>query len=121
GLVLKETLKPVIAGLGFNVTDLGTHTEETVDYPDFGRRVAQEIETGRIDKAVIICGTGIGISIAANRNRAARAALCHDVYTAEMARKHNDANILALGARVLSDKMAKEITTAFLTTEFEGG
>ncbi len=121
GFALKEVLKCEIEALGFVCLDLGVHEEKAVDYPDMGMLAAKKVATGEVEKAVIICGSGIGISIAANRHPAIRAALCHDAYTAEMARKHNDANILALGARVVSEATAKDCLKAFLSTSFEAG
>lgn len=121
GFDLKTTLVRELEQMGYRVLDLGTNGPDSVDYPDFGRKVAAAIAGGQAGKGVAICGTGIGISIAANRQPGIRAALCHDVLTARLARQHNDANILALGARVIGAEMAKDCLKAFLTTEFEGG
>jgi len=121
GFPLKQELKNYIQDLGHEVTDLGTDSEESVDYPDFGFAIGNALTGGNADVGIIVCGTGIGISIAANRNPAVRAALCHDGLTARMARQHNDANVLALGARVTGIETAKDCVVAFLTTEFEGG
>lgn len=121
GLPLKEVLKAEAEALGYRVVDLGTNGPQSVDYPDFGQRAAAAVAEGQAGKAVICCGTGIGISIAANRNPAARAALCHDATTARLAREHNDANILALGARVVGEEVAKECLRVFLSTAFAGG
>ncbi len=121
GFDLKTLLIPEIAALGFEVLDLGTKGPESVDYPDFAQKLALAIEAGQVARGVLICGTGIGISIAANRHRGVRAAVCHDATTARLARQHNDANVLALGARVLGTEVAKECLKIFLSTEFEGG
>ena len=121
GFALKEALRRELATLGWRVTDLGTDGPERVDYPDFGQAMREEIAAGRAALGVIICGTGIGIAIAANRNPAVRAAVCHDVSTARLSRQHNDANVLALGSRVVSEEVAKECLRVFLETAFEGG
>lgn len=101
--------------------DLGTHSEDSVDYPDFGHRVGAAIGSGALQRAVIICGSGIGISIAANRHKGCRAALCTSVTMARLARFHNDANVLALGARLTGETEALDIIEAFLDTKFQGG
>ncbi len=121
GVALKASLIPVAEGLGFRVLDLGTNSDASVDYPDYGTKAAQAIVAGDAQFGVIICGSGIGISIAANRVAGARAALCHSGLAASLSRQHNDANILALGARLIGDGEAKECVTRFLTTDFEGG
>src|SRR5690606_38916259 len=100
---------------------LGTDSTASVDYPDFGRRLARTVAEGKVRRGVIICGTGIGISIAANREPKVRAALCHDATSARLARQHNDANVLALGARLVGVEVARDTLRAFLETEFEGG
>jgi ribose 5-phosphate isomerase B len=121
GFELKGDLARELAELGFEPLDLGTHGRESVDYPDFGAAMGQAIAEGRAPRGVVVCGTGIGISIAANRNPAVRAALCHDTTTARLARQHNDANVLAIGARTTGAETAKDILRAFLDTPFEGG
>lgn len=121
GFDLKQALKSELETEGFEVLDLGTHNGDSVDYPDFGKALADAIEKGTAARGVLVCGTGIGISIAANRNPAVRAALCHDVTTARLARQHNDANVLVLGSRIVGASVAAEALHAFLTTEFEGG
>jgi ribose 5-phosphate isomerase B len=121
GYELKTVLKDELIRMGYEVIDLGTQGPASVDYPDFGAAAARAIAEGRAQRAVIVCGSGIGISIAANRNPAARAALCHDAAAARLARRHNDANILALGARTTGVETAKDCLRAFLTTPFEGG
>lgn len=121
GFEYKDVLKRQLTDWGFDVLDLGTDSTVSVDYPDFGRRLSKVIAEGKARRGVIVCGTGIGISIAANREPAVRAALCHDVTTARLARMHNDANVLALGARTTGIEVARETLRAFLDTEFEGG
>jgi len=121
GYVLKEALKPVIEKAGLTVLDLGCNGPESVDYPDFADAMAAAIKDGRAVRGVLVCGTGIGISIAANRHGHIRAALCHNTTTARLAREHNDANVLALGERVTGIEVAKDCLTTFLNTAFEGG
>ena len=121
GYPLKELLKTELEARGFTVRDLGTHSEESVDYPDFGQAVGEAVAGGDAARGVIICGTGIGISIAANRIAGVRAALCHDATTARLAREHNDANVLARGARLLGPEVAMDCLRAFLDTDFPGG
>jgi len=121
GYELKSVLLPELRALGFDVLDLGTNGPESVDYPDFAEKVAAAIETGKARFGVLICGTGIGMSIAANRHRKVRAALCHDVTTARLARQHNDANVLTLGGRLIGTEAAKDCLKTFLSTSFEGG
>ena len=118
---LKAALKSDLAGLGYKVLDLGPMTADSVDYPDFGHALAQSITDGKAKAGVAICGSGIGISIAVNRHAGLRAALVHDAETAKLTRQHNDANVLALGARSTSPETAKGIVRAFFETEFEGG
>ena len=117
GFDLKQILAAYLAELGYEMLDLGTGGPESVDYPDFGKAVAAE----KARFGVVVCGTGIGISIAANRNPQVRAALCHDHMTAELSRRHNDANILALGSRIIGVEVAKDCLRTFLTTPFDGG
>jgi ribose 5-phosphate isomerase B len=121
GIELKKILIPEIAGLGHQAVDLGTHTTESVDYPDFADAACKKILSGEAKWGVIICGSGIGIAIAANRHKGIRAAVCHSGLGAELSRRHNDANILALGARLIGVEEAKECLRRFLSTEFEGG
>lgn len=121
GYELKNALKSVLAERGIPVLDLGAHDGGAVDYPDMAGALAAALGDGRASRGVLVCGTGIGISIAANRHRHVRAALCHDVTTARMARQHNDANVLALGARVVGANVAIDCLAAFLDTPFEGG
>ncbi len=121
GVELKAALKTDLLGLGFQVLDLGTATADSVDYPDFGHALARSIAEGKAKAGVAICGSGIGISIAANRHAGVRAALVHDEATAKLARQHNDANVLALGARSTPPDVARQVMRTFLATEFEGG
>ena len=121
GYDLKEEIKKYLEDKGFAVLDKGTNSKESVDYPVFGESVAETVAKGEADRGIVICGTGIGISISANKVKGIRAALCTNEYMAKMARKHNDANVLALGARVLGVDLALSIVDAFLNTEFEGG
>ena len=121
GYELKNTLKAAIEGHGLKVLDLGPHNSDSVDYPDMAATLAGALAEGRAFRGVLICGTGIGISIAANRHRHLRAALCHDVTTARLARQHNDANVLAMGSRVVGPNVARDCLEAFLDTPFEGG
>jgi ribose 5-phosphate isomerase B len=121
GVSLKDNLKPLIERLQAKITDLGTNGPASVDYPDFAHTLARGVAEKRFDVGILVCGTGIGMSIAANRHREIRAALCTDPYSARMTRLHNDANVLCLGARVIGEGLAEEIVTAFLTTSFEGG
>ncbi len=121
GFELKSVLAKELETAGYAVLDLGTYGPESVDYPDFAVALAQVVELGKVDRGVLVCGTGIGISIAANRNPAVRAALCHDETTARLAREHNDANVLALGARTTGEDVAKACLRTFLTTDFPGG
>jgi ribose 5-phosphate isomerase B len=121
GYELKTALLPELKALGFEVLDLGTNNAESVDYPNFANAVADALGNGRAERGLLICGTGIGMSIAANRHRHVRCALAYDVTTAQLARQHNDANVLALGARVLGFETAKACLRTFFTTAFDGG
>lgn len=121
GFELKELFKTILGDRGFQVLDLGTNSTDSVDYPKFGQAMAAAIASGQVSRGVIICGSGIGISIAANRNPAVRAAVCHSGLSAKLARQHNDANVLALGARLIGVETALDCLDQFLTTEFEGG
>ena len=117
----KEKLKYFLRQKGYEVLDIGTNSSESVDYPKFGHSVANMVANKIADKGIVICGSGIGISIAANKVKGIRAALCTSCEHAEMSRKHNDANILALGARMTDYELLESITTVWLDTEFEGG
>ena len=120
GFTLKSELIGLLKKKGYMTDDLGTYSEDSVDYPDFGRKAAEAVLADG-NPGIIICGTGIGISIAANRVKGIRAALCHCPEYAELARKHNDANILALGGRFVDPDTAERIIDTFLNTGFEGG
>ena len=121
GFKLKQVLKNYLMHQGWDVLDLGCDSEKSVDYPDYGFMVADKVANGEVKFGLVICGSGIGISIAANRNNKARAALCYSAEIAKLSRQHNDANILALGSRFTSDEDAKKYLDVFLSTEFEGG
>ncbi|QNE32591.1 ribose 5-phosphate isomerase B [Sphingomonas sp. NBWT7] len=120
-VALKATLAAWLRDAGHDVTDLGPATDARVDYPDYGYRLAQAIAGGSAARGIALCGSGIGISIAVNRHPAARCALVAEPLSAALAREHNDANVLALGARLVGEDMAKACITAFLTTAFAGG
>lgn len=121
GTALKQILIEDLHEAGFNVLDMGTCGSESVDYPDFGYAVANAVAGGEAQLGVVVCGSGIGISIAANRNPAIRAALCTNGLMARLARQHNDANVLALGERLTGTDMARDILKEFLATPFDGG
>lgn len=121
GAELKDILKQDLVEKGFDVLDLGTHGAEPVDYPDMADAMAAALADGRADRGLVLCGTGIGISIAINRYRHVRAALCHNGLTARLARAHNDANVLALGGRIIGVELARDCLDEFLKTPFDGG
>jgi len=121
GVNLKTRLAVVLAEAGHQLLDFGTDGPESVDYPDFAHAVCAAVAEKRADFGLLVCGTGIGMSIAANRNPAIRCALVHDVTTARLTRQHNDANVLALGARITGEEVALDILKTFLATKFEGG
>lgn len=121
GFELKNLLRDELKASGYPVVDLGTNGPESVDYPDFGRRLAEQVAGGQARFGIAVCGSGIGISIAANRVTGCRAALVHDALTARLARDHNDANVLAMGARVIGVDTAKDCMKIFLETPFSGG
>jgi RpiB/LacA/LacB family sugar-phosphate isomerase len=121
GLDLKDKIIKFLQEAGQSVSDFGTHNRDSVDYPDYGIPVAQAVSEGKIERGILICGTGIGMSIVANKFPGVRAALCYDPFTAKVSRLHNDANVLVLGERVLEEKTALEIVRLWLTTEFDGG
>ena len=120
GYELKASLKSMLGEMGLEVVDLGTDGPESVDYPDFADAMAEAIGSGRAARGILVCGTGIGIAMAANRHRNIRAATCHDTTDARLARQHNDANVLALGARTTGPEVAEDCVRVFLNTEFEG-
>ncbi len=121
GLNLKTQLKADLEEAGYDVLDLGTNGPESVDYPDFGYALAKAIEEGKAERGVLVCGSGIGISIAANRNPAVRAAPVTNSLTAKLARQHNDANVVCFGERLVGSEIARDAMKVFLETEFEGG
>ena len=120
GLELKRELLGVAAELGYEVVDVGTHTNDSTDYPDYAHQVASAVARGE-GLGLLVCGTGLGMSMAANRHAGVRAAVCGDVFSASMARQHNDANLLCIGSRVVGAGLAAEILKAFLNATFEGG
>jgi ribose 5-phosphate isomerase B len=121
GFQLKETIKEHLIKNGYTITDIGVYNTDSVDYPDYGKRAAEMVANKESDRGIIICGTGIGISIAANKVNGIRCALCTNEFMAKMSRMHNDANMLALGERVLGKGIALDIVDIWLSTEFEGG
>ena len=121
GIHLKEVLKQHLAERGIEFLDAGTYTEESCDYPDIALKVCQKITTGNAERGILVCGTGIGMSMAANKVKGIRAALCGDVFSATMSREHNNANVVCLGERVLGAGLATCILDAWLDTEFAGG
>ena len=118
---LKEILKEALVTRGLAVTDVGAHDETAVDYPDIGRLVAEKVSTGEFSRGILLCGTGLGMSMVANRYPHVRAALCNDLFSAAMSRCHNDANILVMGGRVVGDILALEILDTWLKTRFAAG
>ncbi len=121
GFALKSQLKGELATMGFEILDLGTEGLASVDYPDFADALAAAMKDGRAQRGVLVCGTGIGVSMAANRHGHVRAAVVHDASSARLTRQHNDANVLCLGARLIGPDVAKDCLKVFLTTDFEGG
>jgi len=121
GVDLKARIVELIGEAGHDVRDLGPEDTTSVDYPDFAHAVADAVAANEADWGILICGTGIGMSLAANRHSQVRAALCHDAFTAEMARRHNDANVLCIGARSTGPGVAEQMVRIFLETAFEGG
>lgn len=121
GFELKNLLRDELKSQGYDILDLGTNSSDSVDYPDFGRQLGETVGSGKAKFGVAVCGSGIGISIAANRIPGCRAALCTDSLMARLSRQHNDANVLALGARLIGPDAAKDCLKAFLSTDFEGG
>ncbi|MFS0862989.1 ribose 5-phosphate isomerase B [Fredinandcohnia sp. 179-A 10B2 NHS] len=121
GLVLREEIKGLMDELGIEYEDFGCECSTSVDYPDYALPVAKKVAAGEFDRGILICGTGIGMSIAANKVNGIRCALVHDVFSAKATREHNDSNILAMGERVIGPGLAREIAQAWLTTEFLGG
>jgi len=120
GFELKEHLVGFVAGLGHAVTDLGTHDEDPVDYPDYAAAVGRAVASGRAVRGIVVCGSGAGAAIAANKIRGVRCALAHDTYSAHQSVEHDDANVLALGSRVIGRALAEEVTASFLSARFSG-
>jgi ribose 5-phosphate isomerase B len=121
GVDLKEQIVAVVREAGHELRDLGPADSSSVDYPDYAHALAKAVASGEAERGILICGTGIGMSMAANRHSRIRAALCHDAFTAEMARQHNDANVLCIGARTTGPGVAEQMVRIFLDTDFEGG
>jgi|UniRef100_A0A7C4EL38 ribose 5-phosphate isomerase B len=121
GFELKEFLSHFVKEMGHEVIDMGTGSNSSVDYPDYAEAVSQAVSEGKVDRGILICGTGIGMSIVANKFRNVRAALCNELYSAKMSRLHNDANVLAIGGRIVGKDLAKEIVNVWINTPFEGG
>ena len=121
GIILRREIIQLLAELGIEYVDFGPDSDESVDYPDFASPVANGVALGNFDRGILICGTGIGMSIAANKVKGIRCALVHDVFSAKATRQHNDSNILAMGERVIGPGLAREIVATWLNTTFEGG
>lgn len=121
GTVLRNEMKDLLEEMEIDYVDTGCEGTESVDYPDFALPAAQRVAKGEFDRAILICGTGIGMSISANKVKGVRCALVHDVFSAKATRKHNDSNVLAMGERVIGPSLAREIAKTWLETEFEGG
>ena len=121
GIGLKADVSRLLQSLNIEIEDLGPQDAKSVDYPDYAHLLARAVSDGRIERGILICGSGIGMSMAANRHPGVRAALCHDAYTAEMARRHNDANVLCIGERTTGPGVAEQIVRVFIDTDFEGG
>jgi ribose 5-phosphate isomerase B len=121
GFELKELIVQFLGELGHEVESVGCHSLESVDYPDFADKVCTAVRTETCDCGILVCGTGIGMSIAANRHKEIRAALCHEAFTARMSREHNNANVLCLGGRVIGPEIALDIVRTWVETEFAGG
>lgn len=121
GFAAKEQIAALVQSMGHEVTDHGTHSTESCDYPDLALAVAESVAHGRADRGILICGSGIGMSIMANKVRGVRAALCYDAFAAEMSRRHNDANILCIGSDRVSETVLADMVRGWVTTDFEGG
>jgi ribose 5-phosphate isomerase B len=121
GFLLKEEIKKLLTEENIAFEDFGTHSIASVDYPDIAKKVGEAVAAGQYTRGILICGTGIGISIAANKIKGIRAALCHDVFSAKMTREHNDTNVLAMGERVIGPGLARMIVSTWLATDFVGG
>jgi ribose 5-phosphate isomerase B len=118
---MKEKIKAYIIEIGVDIEDVGAYSEDSVDYPDFGIKVASSVSKGKFKRGILLCGTGIGMSMVANKFPHVRAALCNDLFSAGMSRRHNNSNILVMGGRVIGETLAMEILKAWLETPFDGG
>jgi len=121
GYPMKEKVKAFLQDRGITVEDVGTHSQESVDYTDFGKRVASQVSQGTFQRGILICGTGLGMSMVANRFTGVRAALANDLFSAIMSRRHNDSNVLVMGGRLIGDGLALQLVETWLETPFEGG
>ena len=121
GFALKEEIAKYLTEAGYDVLNLGTNSAESVDYPEYGKKCAEAVVSGQAERGIVVCGTGIGISMAANKIKGIRAALCTDYFSAKYTRLHNDANVICLGGRTIGPGSACELVEVFLNTEFEGG
>jgi ribose 5-phosphate isomerase B len=121
GINIREEIKQQMEEMGIEYEDFGCDCDTSVDYPDYALPVAEKVAAGEFDRGILICGTGIGMSIAANKVKGIRCALVHDVFSAKVTRQHNDSNIIAMGERVIGPGLAREIAKAWLTSDFEGG
>jgi ribose 5-phosphate isomerase B len=121
GFAMKERVKGFLQGKGFTVEDVGTHDEDSVDYTDFGKEVSRRVSDGTFERGLLVCGTGLGMSMTANRYKGVRAALANDLFSAIMSRRHNDSNILVLGGRLIGDALALQLVETWLETPFDGG
>ena len=121
GYELKENIKKYLESRDIEIVDLGTYSEESVDYPAFGKACGDAVASGKADRGIVCCGTGIGISMAANKFKGIRAALCGDVFSAKMSKEHNNANVICMGGRVLGRELANMIVDTYLEAEFQGG
>jgi ribose 5-phosphate isomerase B len=121
GITMKHEIAPLLEELGAEIEDFGTNSEESCDYPEYGEKVAEAVSNGSADRGVLVCGTGIGMSIVANKFPGVRAALCSEDYSAKMSRMHNDANLLVLPGRIINNETARDIVRTWYKTEFEGG
>ena len=121
GFELKTVLCKYLEETGFQYVDVGTYDESSVDYPDIAKKLCEKIQNGECEKGILVCGTGIGMNMCANKHKGIRAAQCHDTFSAKMTRQHNNANVLTMGGRVVGSELAKEIVKEFLTNDFEGG
>lgn len=120
-VAMKNEVSEYLESLGYEVVNFGTDTDESVDYPLYGKKVAEAVASGEVDRGVAICGTGVGIGLACNKVKGIRACTCSEPYSAEFSRRHNNANVVTFGARVIGSETAKQIVKVFMETEFEGG